>query len=151
MKCPRCRTGHMFSQPNPWKLRQTMKMPEQCPVCGQHFRLEVGFWYGTGYVSYALSFLMSVLSFFTWWLLIGISTEDHRFFFWLGLNAFLLVVMQPWLMRLSRVVYLYFFVYYDPAYKQTPIKNFDYESNSYYKKDGSSEDGEPGAGGPELK
>ena len=56
MKCPRCRRGAMFTQPNPWKLKQTLKMPDTCPECRQPFELEVGFWYGTGYVSYGLSF-----------------------------------------------------------------------------------------------
>jgi hypothetical protein len=100
-------------------------MPETCPECGQPFELEVGFWYGTGYVSYGLSFFMSVFSFLAWWLLIGISTEDDRFFLWMGLNAVLLLVMQPWIMRLSRAVYLYIFVSYDPDYKRTAVKNFD--------------------------
>ena len=38
-----------------------------------------------------------------------------------------------WLMRLSRVVYLYFFVSYDPNYKDTSVKKFDYETGSYYQ------------------
>ena len=66
-------------------------------------------------------------------MLIGISTEDNRFFWWMGLNAVFLVVIQPWLMRLSRVVWIYFFVTYDPDYKQTAVKKFDYETESYYR------------------
>ena len=107
-------------------------MPHNCPECGQPFELEVGFWYGTGYVSYGLSFAISVASFIAWWVLIGMSTEDNRFFWWLGVNAFLLVILQPWLMRLSRVTWLYFFVSYDPDYKKTAVKKFDYESESYF-------------------
>jgi hypothetical protein len=30
--------------------------------------------------------------------------------------------MQPWIMRISRVVYLYFFVSYDPDYRPTKLK-----------------------------
>ena len=30
-------------------------MHDNCPECGQKFDLEQGFWYGTGYVSYALA------------------------------------------------------------------------------------------------
>lgn len=133
MKCPRCRRGHMFSDPNPWKLRRTMKMPDKCPVCGQIYELEVGFWYGTGYVSYGLAFLLSVVTFIAWWLVIGLSTEDNRFFWWMGLNGALLVFLQPWLMRFSRAVYLYIFVKYDPDYSTTKAKGFDYETDSYYR------------------
>ena len=100
-------------------------MPDKCPECGQPFELEPGFWYGTGYVSYGLSFALSVATFIAWWVLIGFSTEDHRFFWWMGLNAAFLVFMQPWLMRLSRVMYLYFFVPYDADYKNTQVKRFE--------------------------
>ena len=134
MKCPRCRQGPMFTHRNAWKLKQTMKMPETCPECGQPYELEVGFWYGTGYISYGLSFLLSVFTLIAWWLLIGVSTEDNRFFWWMGCNAVFLILLQPWLMRLSRVVYLYIFVKYDPNYKQSGVATFDYETNDYYRK-----------------
>jgi hypothetical protein len=129
----------MFNEPNPWKLKQTLKMPKKCPECGQHFELEVGFWYGTGYVSYALSFALSVATFIAWWVLVGLSTGDHRFFYWMGFNAVFLIVMQPWIMRLSRVMWLYFFVSYDPEYKETGVRQFDYQTGSYYQKDGEED------------
>jgi hypothetical protein len=133
----------MFSQPSPWKLKQLLKMPVKCPECGQPFELEVGFWYGTGYVSYALSFVLSVVTFVVWWVLIGMSTQDHRFFWWLAFNSVFLIVMQPWLMRFSRVVYLYFFVSYDPDYKKTTVKKFDYESESYFRPKEEGDTGTP--------
>ena len=123
-KCPRCRSGSMFQQKNPWKLKQVFAMPEQCPVCKQPFELEVGFWYGTGYVSYALSVALSVATFVAWWVLIGMSSKDNRFFGWLVFNILFLLILQPWLMRLSRVIYLYFFVKYDPNYSQSNIQEF---------------------------
>lgn len=132
MKCPRCRRGPMFSEGNPWKLKRTLKMPEKCPECGQRYELEVGFWYGTGYVSYGLCFFFSLFSFFAWWGVFGVSTEDHRFFWWMGINAVLLILFQPWIMRLSRVVYLYIFVHYDPDYKRSAVRTFDYSTGDYY-------------------
>jgi len=132
-KCPRCRQGQMFTNPNAWNLKQTLKMPEKCPECGQPFELEVGFWYGTGYVSYAITIVMTVASLIAWWLLIGLSTTDNRFFWWLGINSVLLVLLQPWIMRLSRVVYLYFFVSYHPNYKDQEVTTFDYKSGDYYQ------------------
>ncbi len=129
----------MFNEPNPWKLKKTLKMPVKCSECGQPFELEVGFWYGTGYVSYALSFALSVATLIAWWILVGLSTEDHRFFYWMGFNGVFLVVMQPWIMRLSRVIYLYFFVSYDPDYKQTGVRRFDYKTGSYYHKEGEDD------------
>jgi uncharacterized protein (DUF983 family) len=130
MKCPRCRRGPMFKDSNAFrklKLSHIFDMPENCPECGQRYDLEQGFWYGTGYVSYALAVALSVATFIAWWVLIGVSTEDNRVFWWLGLNGLLLVVIQPWLMRLSRVIYLYFFVSYDPNYKETKPVEFDHK------------------------
>lgn len=117
MKCPRCRKGQMFNNDNPWKLKKVFDMPDRCAECNQPYELEVGFWYGTGYVSYALSVALSVATFTAWLVLIGMSTKDNRFFWWLGINIFLLVSIQPYIMRLSRVIYLYFFVRYNPNYK----------------------------------
>lgn len=129
-RCPRCRQGPMFKHPNPYKrvkLSHIFDMYDNCPECGQKYDLENGFWYGTGYVSYALAVAISVASFMAWMVLIGVSTEDNRVFYWLGLNGVLLVLLQPWMMRLSRVIYLYFFVRYDENYKQTKPVEFDHK------------------------
>jgi hypothetical protein len=124
MRCPRCRRGGMFTDNNAYKklsLKHIFDMPEKCPVCKQKFDLEVGFWYGTGYVSYFLTVLLSAFTFIVWWAVIGISTEDNRIFYWLVSNTILIVVLQPWLMRLSRVVYIYFFIKYDENYEINPV------------------------------
>ena len=129
-RCPRCRRGNMFKHSNPYrkvKLSHIFDMPDSCPECGQKFELENGFWYGTGYVSYALAVAISVSTFVAWLVLIGVSTEDNRVFYWLGFNGVLLVLLQPWMMRLSRVIYLYFFVSYDENYKKTNPVEFDHK------------------------
>lgn len=128
MKCPRCRRGPMFKDPNPFKrlkLSHIFSMPGNCPECNQKYDLEQGFWYGTGYVSYALAVAVSATTFVAWLVLIGISVDDNRIFWWLGLNSLLLVVIQPWLMRLSRVIYIRFFVKYDEHYEKTSPVELD--------------------------
>lgn len=92
-------------------------MNPNCPVCGQATEIEVGFYYGTGYVSYALAVAISVATFVAWFVTIGMSLDDNRFFIWIGVNAVFLVVMQPWLMRLSRSLWISWFVKYDPLWK----------------------------------
>lgn len=126
MKCPRCRRGPLFKDPNAYHFKQTFNMYETCDVCNQKFNMEPGFWYGTGYVSYALTVAFSVSTFIAWWVLIGVSFDDNRVFWWLGINATLLILLQPWLMRISRTIYLYFFVRYDPDYEKTAPQEFDY-------------------------
>jgi len=112
-KCPRCRKGNLFTDPNPYRLKRTLKMYDQCAVCGQPFEIEVGFYYGSSYVSYALSLLISVVSLVLWWLLIGIGLYDNRLFYWVITNAVLLLALQPLLMRLARTIWLWFFVRFD--------------------------------------
>jgi uncharacterized protein (DUF983 family) len=128
MKCPRCRRGPMFKNSNAYKkitLAHIFDMPEHCSVCGQKYDLEPGFWYGTAYVSYALAVAISVSTFVAWLVLIGVSTEDNRIFYWLGFNAIALIVLQPWMMRLSRVIYIRFFIRYDEHYEVTKPKEFE--------------------------
>jgi uncharacterized protein (DUF983 family) len=128
MRCPHCRRGPMFKTSNAYKnkLKSIFDMYDNCPVCGQKFDLETGFWYGTGYVSYALAVAVSVATFLTWLVLIGVSTDDNRIFAWLVFNGVLLLLLQPWLMRLSRSIYIYIFVKYDANYKEPLSK----ESNT---------------------
>lgn len=112
-RCPRCREGKLFKNPLAIGLKRNMEMNKECLVCGQPSEIETGFYYGTGYVSYALAIAITVASFVAWLLLIGMSTEDNRFFFWLAFNGLLLFALQPWLMRLSRSIWISWFVKYD--------------------------------------
>jgi hypothetical protein len=119
----------MFKDGNPYKklsLKHVFDMHDNCPLCNQKYDLETGFWYGTGYVSYALAVAISVASFVAWYVLIGISINDSSLFWWLGSNITFLVLLQPWLMRISRVIYIRFFVSYDEDYEQHKPKEFDY-------------------------
>ena len=130
MKCPRCRRGEMFSNNSAYRklsLKHIFAMPDNCPECGQKYDMEPGFWYGTSYVSYALTVALSVATFVAWVVLIGVSVKegDTRIYWWLGINAVILIIAQPWLMRISRVLYIRFFVSYDKDYKKTRPKEFE--------------------------
>lgn len=120
-KCPRCRRGRLYQYRNTYDLRNFMKMNERCPVCSQPLDMEPGFYYGTNMVSYALAILFSVASFLIWMFTIGFSLQDQRFFIWLGVNAFSLLLLQPPLMRLSRTIWLAFFVPYSSLWHKGDI------------------------------
>ena len=112
MKCPNCRKGKMFSQKGIFPLKNLLDMPERCEVCNQKFEIEPGFWYGTGYVSYAISvgliFCLAVLFALT----VGFSWKNNSIYIFIGVMITAMVVLQPWIMRYSRVLYLYVFVKY---------------------------------------
>ena len=116
-KCPRCRTGKLYKNRASFNFKKTMQMNPTCPVCGQATELEVGFYYGTGFVSYALAVATSVASLIAWWVIIGLSVNDNRFFYWIAFNAVLLIALMPWLMRVSRSLWISWFVRYNPNWK----------------------------------
>lgn len=112
MKCPNCRKGYMFKNNSIFPLGQVLDMPERCPVCGQKMELEVGFYYGTGYVSYALSVGLFFFNLIWYWGIFGLSYKDNSIFYYLITSVSIVILLQPWLMRISRVLYLYMFVKY---------------------------------------
>jgi uncharacterized protein (DUF983 family) len=118
-RCPRCREGKLFKHNTSISFKRNLEMNEYCPVCGQPTDIEVGFYYGTSYVSYTIAIMISVAFFILWWIIIGFSFNDNRFFWWLGINGVLLIVLQPWLMRLSRSLWISWFVKYDPEWRTT--------------------------------
>ena len=122
-RCPRCREGKLFQHPVSINFKKNMLMHAQCTLCGQPTEIEVGFYYGTSYVSYVLTVMLSVFTFLLWFVTIGMSVSDNRFFIWLITNAVILILLQPWLMRLSRSIWISWFVKYDPDWKNNKISS----------------------------
>lgn len=121
-RCPRCREGKLFKHSTQLSIKKNLAMPKECPVCGQPTEIEVGFYYGTGYVSYALTIALSVSTLVAWWVLIGFGLQDNRFLYWLLSNAVLLIVLQPWLMRVSRSIWISWFVSYEPDWQSRKVE-----------------------------
>jgi len=118
--CPRCRSGKLFKFPLSINVMRNMEMYPACIQCEQPTEIEVGFYYGTSYVSYVIGVILSVTTFLLWWLIIGLSFTDNRFLYWVALNSIFLLGLQPWLMRFSRSLWISWFVNYDPNWKETP-------------------------------
>ncbi len=123
-KCPRCRQGDLFISNNPYRLSEITKMNVHCPVCNQPTEIEVGFYYGTGYVSYGLTVAYFVATFVAWKVLIGMTfdLDDNRIFYWMSSAILLLFIIQPILMRLSRSIWLGWFVSYNKDWKNSPLE-----------------------------
>ncbi|HLS71182.1 MAG TPA: DUF983 domain-containing protein [Chitinophagaceae bacterium] len=113
-KCPRCRKGDLYKQKGLLPLRNLLKMHERCEVCGQKTELEVGFFYGTGYVSYGLSIAIAITIFIIYFIIFGFSWQDNSIWNYSVTTIIILLILQPWLMRLSRTIYLTVFVKYEP-------------------------------------
>ena len=124
-RCPRCREGKLFVTEHAYDFKKNMKMHEKCPVCAQLTEIEVGFYYGTSYVSYALTVAYSVATYASWWVLLGFSLYDNSIMYWLLINGITLLALQPYFMRMSRTLWLSWFVKYDADWKNTNTNNYE--------------------------
>jgi len=120
MKCPNCRKGDMYLQKSIFPLKKMMDMPGRCAVCGQKMEIEVGFYYGTGYVSYALAVGVAIFNAVWFGLLVGFSWKDNSIWWYMGITILMMILLQPFLMRYSRVLYLYLFVKYGSSPYRDP-------------------------------
>jgi uncharacterized protein (DUF983 family) len=110
-KCPQCREGNIFPEPNSYKFKQTTVIHPNCPVCGEDFQREPGFYFGAAYVSYALTVALWVsvlVALYTFdalgWITFGFFSHVTLF---LGTGVTLLVLLLPPLYRLSRSIWLH--------------------------------------------
>lgn len=105
MKCPRCYHGDLFTRRNPYNLAHLGDMPSHCPVCGQMYFPEVGFYWGAMYISYGVTVFFSGVNMVLIWLFFG-------FDLWALLigNTLLLLAAMPLYYRYSRAIWLNVFV-----------------------------------------
>ncbi|ALW87322.1 hypothetical protein AUC43_10920 [Hymenobacter sedentarius] len=91
-------------------------MPAQCPVCGQSFEPEPGFYFGSMYITFAFNvatiFLVGVPLYYffgnpdTWVYIVTVTIVT--------------LVFTPVILRYSRAMMLYWFggAHYDPKWQQ---------------------------------
>jgi uncharacterized protein (DUF983 family) len=104
MKCPNCRKGDMFVNKHIFPLATCVRMNQHCPNCGQQLVFETN--NGPG-INYALTMIIYMLNIVWYWPIFGISYKDNSVFYFLITTTVVVIVLQPWLMRISRVIYLY--------------------------------------------
>ncbi|MGJ1204988.1 DUF983 domain-containing protein [Sphingobacterium lactis] len=110
-KCPKCRTGKMFTGPVYGFRRQ--KMHVYCPHCGFKFEIEPGYFYAAMYVSYAFS----VAQVLTLALVTALITKSESPWLYIGVLFAAIVIFAPFNLRYSRLVLLHFLspkVTFDP-------------------------------------
>lgn len=107
--CPRCQEESMYEKSNPYALTQIFKMHERCSHCDLKYKIEPSFFYGAMYVSYAVGIAFAVAAFVISYLFLGSSLK----------TAFIAIVVtmvlfMPLIIRLSRNIWINFFIKYDP-------------------------------------
>ena len=111
--CPRCHQENMYVDKNPLNLANIYKMHEHCSHCGQLYKIEPSFFYGAMYVSYGLGVAVSVASFIIAYSFLGASLKTS---FFVIIAA--LILSMPFVMRLSRNIWINIFVHYDSQFKK---------------------------------
>lgn len=85
-------------------------MPNKCPVCGEDFVRESGFYWGAMMLSHATTTILAVI----------IHLIIYPFYGWeIAPNLIpvltIFIVLIPIIFRSSRAIWINFFVKYDPA------------------------------------
>lgn len=111
LRCPRCHQGKLFSHPAT-RLTKFTAMPDYCPVCGQSFEPEPGFYFGAMYMSFGFAVgIFAVVGVALYYL-----AGDPPTWVYVAAVAGITVISTPLVFRYSRAVMLYLFggTGYDP-------------------------------------
>lgn len=106
--CPKCHQESMYVNKNPYALSEVIKMNESCSHCKTKYEIEPSFFYGSMYVSYAVAVAFAVTTFVVSYSIFNSSL----------LTAFIAIIialigLMPIIMRLSRNIWINFFMSYD--------------------------------------
>lgn len=108
MHCPNCRKGDVFVH-GTFPLKGNLNMHENCPVCKMKMIKETNNGFGINYVLTVMTLFLNVL---WYWPIFGLSYRDNSIYYFLTASVIVTILLQPWYLRFSRVLFLYFTVGY---------------------------------------
>ena len=106
--CPKCHQESMYIDKNSYVISDTLKMHERCLNCNTKYKIEPSFFYGSMYVSYGIGIVVAAAVFVI-----------ANLFFRANVNItfisiiITLVTLLPVILRLSRNIWINFFMHYD--------------------------------------
>ncbi len=106
--CPQCQKESMYVDQNLLHLNNLLKMNEKCSHCGLRYQIEPSFFFGSMYVSYGLNVAIGIISF-----IITFQFDFNMIDSFISIIV-VLILAFPFVMRLSRNIYINFFVSYNP-------------------------------------
>ena len=109
-KCPRCHIGRFWASNNPFKnmFSRSLETCKTCDNCCLFYELETGFWYGSMYVSYAISVAVMVL----FWSLTTFFFPIINIFNEILIIVLAILLVSPVNYHLSRLIWINFFIKY---------------------------------------
>ncbi len=105
--CPVCQQESMYTVSNPYKLTDTLKMNERCTHCKTKYKIEPSFFYGAMYVSYPVGIAFAVTAFLIGYFLLKLNLVATFL-----LIAATMIISLPIILRLSRNIWINFFMHY---------------------------------------
>lgn len=117
-KCPRCHKGSMFTD-SPFSFKHALRMHHYCPVCGQRFHLEPGFYEGALYFNYALNVAIIITSGFSCYFIFN----DPDVWVYMVCTITPVLLLTSITSRLSKSLMLHLFggVKYNPNAENEPL------------------------------
>ena len=107
--CPKCHLESMYLESNPYIIKSLFKMHERCSKCNTKYKIEPSFFFGAMYVSYAIGVAICVAIFLLVYLFFELSLLHT-----LVTICLVLFVFIPLNIRLSRNIWINFFINYNP-------------------------------------
>ena len=109
--CPKCHSESMYQDTNPYHITKVFKMHEKCSHCNTKYKIEPSFFFGAMYVSYALGIAFAFAAFIISYLFCN-TTLKTAFI----VIVFTLIIFTPIIIRISRNIWINFFIHYDKNY-----------------------------------
>jgi hypothetical protein len=106
--CPKCHNESMYKNKNPYVLTEVFQMHERCSHCHTKYQIEPSFFYGSMYVSYGVGIAFATAAWIISYVFLGSSKQTG---FWAIVGT--LIVFMPYIMRLSRNIWINIFLSYD--------------------------------------
>lgn len=105
-KCPKCHHGKMFDKGLISKPSSLFRMKARCEFCNQSFEPEPGFYFGAMFISYAFNTALFILT----WILVTLLIPDYSLITLLISISIAALLALPLIFRLSRSIWIAFFV-----------------------------------------
>ncbi len=107
-KCPRCHEGEFFENRFTYNPNKITKLHDNCPKCNFKYMMEPSFFYGAMYVNYGITVALSIATFVLSTLILNLTLLQC-----FAAITFILIVLAPFNMRLSRIIWINMFVSYN--------------------------------------
>ena len=103
----------MYVDKNPLHLGSILKMNANCSHCNLKYQIEPSFFYGAMYVSYGLNVAIGIATFIISFIFLK-QTIKVSFI----AIIMTIILLQPFILRVSRNIYINMFITYDTNYNK---------------------------------